>query len=41
MGFAKNLILVLFERKREGYKRHADCTVICSFSLKAVKMIFI
>ena len=27
MGFAKNLILFLFEREREGYKRFAVCTV--------------
>ena len=27
MGFARNLILFLFEREREGYKRFADCTV--------------
>ena len=29
VGFARNLILFLFEREREGYKRFADCTV-CS-----------
>ena len=27
VGFARNLILFLFEREREGYKRFADCTV--------------
>ena len=27
MGFARNLILFLFEREHEGYKRFADCTV--------------
>ena len=27
MGYARNIILLLFEREREGYKRHADCTV--------------
>ena len=30
--YARNAILFLggFERKREGYKRHADCTVVLS-----------
>ena len=27
VGFAWNLILVLFEREREGYKRFFACTV--------------
>ena len=27
VGFAWNLILFLFEREHEGYKRFADCTV--------------
>ena len=27
VGFARNLILFLFEREHEGYKRFADCTV--------------
>ena len=27
VGFARNLILFLFERECEGYKRFADCTV--------------
>ena len=27
VGFARNLILFLFEREREGYKRFLDCTV--------------
>ena len=27
MGFARNLILFLFEREHEGYKRFVDCTV--------------
>ena len=27
VGFARNLILFLFEREREGYKRFAACTV--------------
>ena len=27
VGFARNLILFLFERELEGYKRFADCTV--------------
>ena len=27
VGFARNLILFLFEREREGYKHFADCTV--------------
>ena len=27
MGFARNLILFLFEREREGFKRFAACTV--------------
>ena len=31
VGFARNLILFLFEREHEGYKRFADCTVfLCS-----------
>ena len=25
VGFARNLILFLFEREHEGYKRFADC----------------
>ena len=29
VGFARNLILFLFEREHEGYKRFADCTVFC------------
>ena len=29
VGFARNLILFLFEREHEGYKRFADCTVDC------------
>ena len=28
VGFARNLILFLFEREHEGYKRFADCTVV-------------
>ena len=32
MGFERNLILFLFEREREGYKRFADCTV-CDFKI--------
>ena len=28
VGFAWNLILFSFVREREGYKHHADCTVI-------------
>ena len=28
MGFAWNLILFSFMREREGYKHHADCTVL-------------
>ena len=28
MGFAWNLILFSFVREREGYKHHADCTVV-------------
>ena len=28
MGFAWNLILFSFVREREGYKHHADCTVL-------------
>ena len=28
--YARNIIFFLFERKREGYKRHADCTVVLS-----------
>ena len=31
VGFARNLILFLFEREREGYKRFADCTVPRSY----------
>ena len=31
MGFAWNLILFSFMREREGYKHHADCTVICCY----------
>ena len=34
VGFARNLILFLFEREHEGYKRFADCTVYvvkCSY----------
>ena len=27
VGFARNLILFLFELEHEGYKRFADCTV--------------
>ena len=27
VGFARNLILFLFEREHEGYKRFAGCTV--------------
>ena len=27
VGFVRNLILFLFEREHEGYKRYADCTV--------------
>ena len=27
VGFARNLILFLFERERKGYKRFAACTV--------------
>ena len=27
VGFARNFILFLFEREREGYKRFAACTV--------------
>ena len=27
VGFARNLILFLFEREREGFKRFAACTV--------------
>ena len=27
VGFARNLILFLFEREREGYKRFVACTV--------------
>ena len=27
VGFARNLILFLFEHEHEGYKRFADCTV--------------
>ena len=26
--YARNIILFLFEHEREGYKRHADCTVL-------------
>ena len=33
VGFAGNLILFLFEREREGYKRFADCTVVVGFAL--------
>ena len=28
MEIAKNIILLLFEHERNGYKRHADCTVL-------------
>ena len=28
VGFAWNLILFSFVREREGYKHHADCTVV-------------
>ena len=28
VGFARNLILFLFKREREGYKRFVDCTVM-------------
>ena len=31
VGFARNLILFLFEREHEGYKRFADCTVYSTF----------
>ena len=27
MEYARNIILFWFEHEREGYKRHADCTV--------------
>ena len=27
VGFARNLMLFLFEREHEGYKRFANCTV--------------
>ena len=27
VGFARNLILFLFQPERKGYKRFADCTV--------------
>ena len=30
MGFARKLILFLFEREHEGYKRFAACTVTLS-----------
>ena len=30
VGFARNLILFLFEREREGCKRFAVCTVVMS-----------
>ena len=33
VGFAWNLILFSFVREREGYKHHADCTVIENYSL--------
>ena len=33
VGFARNLILFLFEREREGYKRFADCTVRWRYTL--------
>ena len=35
VGFAKNLILFLFEREREGYKRFTDCTVALSLQSRA------
>ena len=31
VGFAWNLILFSFVREREGYKHHADCTVVQMF----------
>ena len=31
VGFARNLILFLFEREHEGYKRFADCTVYVEY----------
>ena len=26
MEYLRNIIFFLFDREREGYKRHADCT---------------
>ena len=39
VGFARNLILFLFEREREGYKRFTDCTVNFLFVFYYLKTI--
>ena len=31
MEYARNIIFFLFEHEREGYIRHADCTVACEY----------
>ena len=33
VGFARNLILFLFEHEREGYKRFAACTVFTGYNI--------
>ena len=33
MEYARKIILFLFEHEREGYKRHADCTVVLKFNV--------
>ena len=37
VGFAWNLILFSFVREREGYKHHADCTVLSHDASKVLK----
>ena len=40
VGFARNLILFLFEREHEGYKRFADCTVHVAALQQQVKTFY-
>ena len=40
MGFAWNVIFFSFVREREGYKHHADCTVLASFGQNIIISLF-